>query len=339
MNAGFLYIRVAIFAVILWGCGSRAIASEQLLFGLPVICEKPSDCVVQQYFDHDPTAGYEDYMCGKLSYDGHQGTDFRTRDLVHMELGVPVVAAADGVVRAVRDGMDDVNVRKIGQQALEGRWAGNSVVITHKGGVETQYSHLRKGSVAVRAGQRVRAGERLGLVGLSGNTEFPHVEFAVRKDGKPVDPFGGMGPCAPTGRSMWNNKARAILSGYTYPWLLAAGFAGEKPTLAQVQQRMHTQEVFPADAPVFVFWTRLLGLAPGDILRVKIIDPQGFVMVFNRDVVGRNLIHKFRYVGKERHGRQWLEGCYVGSITVTRQDAQGVPRIVLRYETMADVYE
>ncbi len=71
-------------------------------------------------------------------------------DLPTMKEGVPVVAAAPGVVTGMRDGMPDVDVRKIGAAALMGRDAGNGVVIDHGDGWVTQYSHLRNGSVAVK---------------------------------------------------------------------------------------------------------------------------------------------------------------------------------------------
>ncbi|MEL6588115.1 MAG: M23 family metallopeptidase [Pseudomonadota bacterium] len=109
-----------------------------------------------------------------------------------MRVGVAVLAAAGGVVEAVRDGMADVSVRDIGFDAVAGREAGNGVVIRHNQDCVTQYSHLKKGSVQVRPGDRVARGAVIGSIGLSGRTEFPHVEFTVRHRGEPVDPFVGI---------------------------------------------------------------------------------------------------------------------------------------------------
>ena len=72
-----------------------------------------------------------------------------------MRAGVRVVAAAGGVVKATRDGMTDVSVRDTGPEAVAGREAGNGVLIEHGGGWQTQYSHLRSGSVSVEPGERV----------------------------------------------------------------------------------------------------------------------------------------------------------------------------------------
>ena len=100
-----------------------------------------------------------------------------------------MLAAAAGVVKAVRDGVADVNVRVIGFGSVAGHECGNGVVIAHDGGWETQYCHLAKGSVRCTTGERVETGTPLGLVGLSGQTEFPHLHFSVRHNGATVDPF------------------------------------------------------------------------------------------------------------------------------------------------------
>src|SRR3546814_7279083 len=65
---------------------------------------------------------------------------------------------------------------------------GNWVAVRHGDGWVTTYAHMLKGSVAVRAGQRVARGDRLGLVGLSGNTDFPHLHFAVTLGNRLLDP-------------------------------------------------------------------------------------------------------------------------------------------------------
>ena len=67
--------------------------------------------------------------------------------------------------------------------------AGNAVVITHADGFDTIYAHLRKGSVAVKKGDSVKRGQRIGSVGLSGLTEFPHLHFEVRFNRSVTDPF------------------------------------------------------------------------------------------------------------------------------------------------------
>jgi len=77
---------------------------------VPIDCQVGVACFVQNYVDHDPGPGAADFACGSLSYDGHDGGDFRLTDLAAMEKGVAVLAAADGVVLRTRDGMADISV-------------------------------------------------------------------------------------------------------------------------------------------------------------------------------------------------------------------------------------
>ena len=48
-------------------------------------------------------------------------------------------------------------------------------------GLYACYAHMKRGSVRVRRGQRVRAGQRIGLVGNSGNTTVPHLHFGIQR--------------------------------------------------------------------------------------------------------------------------------------------------------------
>jgi murein DD-endopeptidase MepM/ murein hydrolase activator NlpD len=196
------------FVLLLVFAAARSVAAVEL--GLPVDCTPGRDCFIQNYVDNDPGPGRRDYACGPLSYDGHVGTDFRVPDRAAMLRGVAVVAAAPGVVRATRDGMADISIRETGREAVAGREAGNSVLIDHGDGWETQYSHLRRDSVRVHPGDRVKAGAVLGLIGLSGLTEFPHVHFEVRHKGRPLDPFVGSEPvaCGASGPGLWRAEIR-----------------------------------------------------------------------------------------------------------------------------------
>lgn len=67
---------------------------------------------------------------------------------------------------------------------------GNAVVVAHGSGVRTLYAHMSQVDVAV--GDRVGAGERLGLVGSTGRSTGPHLHFEVRVRGAAVDPLGAL---------------------------------------------------------------------------------------------------------------------------------------------------
>ena len=81
------------------------------------------------------------------------------------------------------------------------------MAIRHADGWETQYCHLRQGSVLVATGERVEAGRALGLVGMSGEANFPHVHLSVRRDGVGIDPFTGLPGgerCGGGGEPLWS---------------------------------------------------------------------------------------------------------------------------------------
>src|SRR5262249_5514280 len=75
--------------------------------------------------------------------------------------GKPTLACADGVVAEVREGNPDNPVGKIGTEH-------NGVSITHESGEQTWYLHCMKGSITVKVGDRVKAGDAIGKIGNSG---------------------------------------------------------------------------------------------------------------------------------------------------------------------------
>ena len=63
---------------------------------------------------------------------------------------------------------------------------GNYIVIRHAYGFSTCYSHQSKNFVKV--GQKVKAGEVIGLTGQTGRATTPHLHFEIRFCGRPIDP-------------------------------------------------------------------------------------------------------------------------------------------------------
>ena len=165
---------------------------SRLELGLPVVCNIGQDCFIQQYPDVDASEGSRDYSCGRATYDGHKGIDIRLLSLADIARDVHVVAAAKGRVKRTRDMMADrILESREGEGALEGRECGNGVVIDHGSGWETQYCHLKRGSVAVKPGDRVARGQPIGAVGASGRVQFSHLHFGIRRTGVTYSPFLG----------------------------------------------------------------------------------------------------------------------------------------------------
>ena len=102
---------------------------------------------------------------------GPRGNRFHAGIDIRAARGTPVHAAAAG--RVVFAGL------------ASGGW-GRLVVVSHPDGVESLYAHLS--AVAVRRGQSVAVGARIGLVGATGEARGPHLHFEVRIRGAAVDP-------------------------------------------------------------------------------------------------------------------------------------------------------
>jgi murein DD-endopeptidase MepM/ murein hydrolase activator NlpD len=85
-----------------------------------------------------------------------------------------VRAAADGEVVQAEGGFEDLPAGQIGK----GEQA-NLVTIRHGEEEHTFYAHLKKGSVAVKAGDKVTAGQPIGRVGNSGASGSPHLHFTL----------------------------------------------------------------------------------------------------------------------------------------------------------------
>ncbi|MDR6774163.1 M23 family metallopeptidase [Azospirillum sp. BE72] len=321
---------------------------------LPVRCRIGADCFVQNYVDADPGPGMRDFACGRLTYDGHKGTDFRLPDLEAMRRGVAVVAAASGTVARVRDGMEDVSIRQSGG-APAGYDAGNAVVVDHGDGWETQYSHLKRGSVIVKPGDRVEAGTPLGQIGLSGKTEFPHVDFGIRHDGRTLDPYtgkeagsGDAPSCAAdqgaagTGNAplppdtLWSAEARRTLA-YRPSALLGAGLAPEAPKAEVARDGGYGAgndgKPLPAGTPTLGVWAELMGGRQGDRVTLEVTGPDGRRLFRSEGAVPRPLAVLFfgTEVKKPAPG-PWAPGPYRVTVTLRHGD-----ETVLREERRVEV--
>ena len=295
IRRGYLALTLALGS----GVATAALPSLEL----PVRCALPRECFIQNYVDHDSGPGRRDYQCGFLSYDGHAGTDFRVRDLPAMEAGTLVVASAAGKVAGVRDGEPDVSVNERGRAALNGKDAGNAVRIEHGDGWETQYSHLRKGSVRVRVGEQVVAGTPLGLIGLSGRTEFPHVDFVVRRAGKVVDPFNpDHADCGKAKSSLWSAAALQALD-YVASGELIAGFSTEPARREAAEAGQYAMTTIAGDVPLLAFWVELFGVLPGDRLQMRIEDAAGQVIARGESQVERPMAIWFGQVTRRDPGK------------------------------------
>lgn len=247
---------------------------------LPVDCALGSDCFVQQFPDMDAGPGASDPFCGSAAYDGHDGLDIRVRSMRDVERGVAVVASAAGTVRGVRDGVEDrLAASPEAREAVRDIECGNGVVLDHPGGWQTQYCHMRRGSVAVRGGERVEAGAKLGEIGASGLAEFPHVHLSVREGDRKLDPVTGRevgSGCAAVdtqARTLFEPDAAAALAASSTA-ILAAGIAGSPPDYAALVSE-GAPPTGAAGAPASVVWGWFNNLRAGDTIAFRMVSPDG----------------------------------------------------------------
>lgn len=297
-------------------------AAAAAALGLPLDCEPGQTCWIVNYVDHDAGPDARDYRCGPLTYDGHGGTDFAIRDLAAMAAGVTVRAAADGTVVGARGDEADVSVRQREPGSVRGRECGNGVRIRHADGLVTQYCHLRRGSVSVRRGERVKAGQAIGQVGLSGDTEFPHLHLGVSRDGKVVDPFTGRSTgtgCGVSSSSEWRPEVAERLR-YARRQIYHLGLAGQIPTTDRVRAGDYGASLIGTDAPVLAAWVEAFGVATGDTVRLRLEGPKSDVVVDSSTVVERDQARVFQWAGRRSGGTSWLPGDYQLMVEIAPAD-------------------
>ncbi len=106
---------------------------------------------------------------GKFSHRRQYALDFKMKE------GSAVCAAREGTVIAVKKDSD-----KGGKTAAFAQEA-NYIIIYHRDGTFAYYYHLQQNGAAVSVGDRVNAGQVIGLSGNTGWSTTPHLHFVVKK--------------------------------------------------------------------------------------------------------------------------------------------------------------
>lgn len=101
-------------------------------------------------------------------YRAHQGIDYAAPS------GTPVSSIGDGTII------------KRGYQKNGG---GNYLYVKHNSVYTTSYMHLSKFASGMTVGKRVKQGQVIGYVGMTGLASGPHLDFRVMKNGKLVNPL------------------------------------------------------------------------------------------------------------------------------------------------------
>ncbi len=314
---------VGLIVLLAFGWPGIAKSEDKFELSLPLACEPHKTCFIQNYFDDDPGEGVQDYACGGASYDKHDGTDFRLLSIAAAKAGVAVLASADGAVKGARDGIADVLLRDNKKRDdIKGRECGNGVVIDHGSGWETQYCHMKVGSVSVAKGQVVKRGDKLGDVGYSGLADFAHVHLSVRHNGKAVDPFRPepvAGACQrdPKAAALWAPAVAAALS-YRAGEIVSAGFSSE-PLDPNALEADHTNIAAPKpDSPAMLFYGRFINLTAGDRVRISLSGPGGNLVERLSEPLTKNKAAYLSFSGVKRTLPLWHPGRYEGRTEIVR---------------------
>jgi len=109
-----------------------------------------------------------------------------------------VFAPFDGVISEVVDGCEDRDSLNLIRDVIIALvlaprqkpndttfFLGNHIIMQSDKGIFALFAHLRKGSIVIQKGERVRAGEVIASIGNSGNTIQPHLHFQLMEDNAP----------------------------------------------------------------------------------------------------------------------------------------------------------
>ncbi len=245
--------------LLLYACTfTQAAFAGDTTFQFPVDCQLGENCYVQLYVDNGARDEIIDFKGGYLTNDKHTGTDIAVATYEMMDKGIPVLAAADGTVLGIRDEAPDHYSRKYDFD--EEKACGNGLLIRHNPQWTTQYCHMKLGSIRVKQGDKVKAGEKLGLMGSSGRADFPHLHFVIRHYGKVVDPFPS---------NLWANPIDYIPFG-----AIDMGLTHQRISVKDVINRAPRQTTFSSEDELVLAWIRVFGVEEDDIIRFAFYTPE-----------------------------------------------------------------
>ncbi len=92
--------------------------------------------------------------------------------------GIDYAAPEGTIVFATANG----TVEKSGTK----RGLGKRIIINHENGYKTTYAHL--GDIKVNTGRKVKRGDKIGTIGMTGKSLIPHLHYEIHYKGEPINP-------------------------------------------------------------------------------------------------------------------------------------------------------
>ncbi|PHS78390.1 MAG: hypothetical protein COB59_07165 [Rhodospirillaceae bacterium] len=217
-----------------------------------------------------------------------------------------------------RDGVEDISFKERTTPLVSSLFCGNGLTIDHGDGLVTQYCHMKKGSVFFFKGDRVKQGDFLGYVGLSGQTEFPHLHFQVTKDKQVIDPFAGLDrqkKCGVGKQPLWDAKTLERLP-YGPTVLYNAGFSFQKPDYKAIRAGLYKAKVVSTKISALVAWAEMFRVKAGNKIIFEIYGPGGQKIHQKTVNINADKAHYTAYSGLRRPGKEWPSGTYQTKITL-----------------------
>lgn len=272
----------------------------------PVACRLMSDCWITNHVDLNNNINQiEDYMCGQKGTDNNKSTHISLGSKGAMEKNIPAIAAADGIIKTAE------NI---------GGFCGNRVLIDHGKGWESSYCHLKPETIIVKPNQKVKQGQILGAIGMSGQADWPRLSYAIMRNGMVFDPFSGgttLEGCNPKAKPMW-------ISGVNPPYepahVTSIGFTVGTVSNAQILNgTVKSAAVIMESTPQLSLYSLLMNIQKGDDITMKIIEPSGRILNEAKIIADSDRNYYPIYFSTMRQNRLWDKGNYRGMMTVTRR--------------------
>ena len=242
-------------------------------------------------------------MCGKKVSNENKSTHISLGSMNAVAENYAVVAADSGIVKYAGD---------------IGGFCGVRILIEHDRGWETSYCHLKPDPIMVRTGQTVKKGQIIGAIGMTGRTRWPHLSFAVIRNGMIFDPFSGKSNiegCSAQSEPMWN-------AGYNPPYepahVTSLGFHNGVPNPQSVLMGMTNDEAILEQVKVISLWGMMMNVMDGDEIHLQIIAPSGRIEKENIIPITFDKDYMPIFIIANRGNLLWERGIYTGKITIMR---------------------
>ncbi len=296
--------------------------ASELKFNTPIQCKIGEDCFLLNQL--------EKVGCGQLPFSTKDGVMFIAKHDALVRDGIKILASQNGKVKAVRSNVDDQDKSTVSIAPC-----GNGIIVTHANGYETQYCYLHKDTIKLKKGDKVKEGQELGLMGMSGNINYPAMLFTLKRKNKHIDPFTNnhkSEDCVYNhDKSLWNPEtiktmihSETIITNY--------GFTTEEPEIAKARNGDYNTMTIAGNTNIIGYFIDLIGVYEGDLIIIEMLSPDGYKIVsYQKKFVDFNP-RAFAHIVYKNQSQKLNEGEYKisfkllrqGSIIIEKQDSLNI---------------